>query len=125
MQETPAAARCDCNGEDAVRVALGVEYDGAGFSGWQIQRGVRTVQEEVQRALAHVADHDVTVHCAGRTDSGVHATQQVVHFDTAAVRSERSWVLGTNSRLPPDVSVTWARSVTEDFHARFAATARS
>lgn len=108
----------------AMRIAVGVEYDGTAFHGWQIQENVRTVQEQLERALGAVADHVVRVHCAGRTDTGVHALEQVIHFDTDAHRSERSWVLGTNVNLPPDVNVLWAKSVGTDFHARFCATAR-
>ena len=108
-----------------MRVALGVQYDGAGFQGWQAQRsGVRTVQACLERALAQVANHPVKLICAGRTDSGVHATAQVTHFDTDAVRSERAWVLGGNAHLPPDVSLSWARAMPEEFHARFSALAR-
>ena len=89
-----------------MRVALGVQYDGAGFQGWQAQRsGARTVQACLERALAQVANHPVKLICAGRTDSGVHATAQVTHFDTDAVRSERAWTLGANANLPPDVTV--------------------
>jgi tRNA pseudouridine38-40 synthase len=107
-----------------MRIALGIEYDGTDFCGWQIQHGVRTVQECVEQAVSKVADHPVQVVCAGRTDTGVHAAEQVVHFDTEAVRSERSWVLGSNVNLDKDVSVLWARPVDDDFHARFSATAR-
>ncbi|MES9927078.1 MAG: tRNA pseudouridine synthase A, partial [Candidatus Thiodiazotropha sp. 6PDIVS] len=92
-----------------MRVALGIEYDGTAFHGWQYQGDVRSVQESLQTALSKVADHEVTVHCAGRTDTGVHATGQVVHFETSAVRSERSWILGSNVNLPADVSVSWAQ----------------
>lgn len=107
------------------RIAFGVEYDGTGFHGWQTQeRGVRTVQAVLEQAIARVADHPVRVHCAGRTDAGVHALGQVIHFDTGARRSERAWVLGTNVNLPPDCSVVWARPVDAAFHARFSATAR-
>lgn len=108
-----------------MRVALGIEYDGTGFCGWQSQTGTRTVQQEVERALSTVADHPVSVVCAGRTDSGVHAVGQVVHFDSDAERSVRSWVLGANANLPRDVSVIWARPVAGEFHARFSAQARS
>jgi len=106
------------------RIVLGIEYDGSGFSGWQYQHHARTVQEDLQQALSRVADHPVTVHCAGRTDAGVHALGQVAHFETTAVRSERAWVLGTNANLPDDVAVQWARSAPDGFHARFSAVAR-
>ncbi|MES9833174.1 MAG: tRNA pseudouridine(38-40) synthase TruA [Candidatus Thiodiazotropha sp. DIVDIV] len=107
-----------------MRVALGIEYDGTAFHGWQYQGDVRSVQESLQTALSKVADHEVTVHCAGRTDTGVHATGQVVHFETSAVRSERSWILGSNVNLPADVSVSWAQEMPKTFHARFSAVGR-
>lgn len=107
-----------------MKIALGVEYDGTDFHGWQFQGDVRSVQECLQAALSKVADHPVTVHCAGRTDAGVHAIGQVVHFETEAIRSSRSWVLGSNVNLPDDVSVSWARETAEDFHARFCAIGR-
>lgn len=109
-----------------MRIALGIEYDGSGFSGWQAQRhAVRTVQEELQKSLTKVADHPVEVICAGRTDAGVHGTGQVVHFDTTAERTERAWVYGGNSNLPKDICVRWAKPVSEEFHARFSALRRS
>jgi len=108
-----------------MRIAIGVEYDGSRFCGWQAQTATRTVQEAVEQALSKVADHPVRVVCAGRTDTGVHATGQVVHFDSDAPRTMRSWVLGANSNLPPDVSLLWAVETAPDFHARFSATARS
>lgn len=108
-----------------MRVALGVQYDGAEFQGWQAQRtGVRTVQACLEQALAKVANHPIGLICAGRTDAGVHGIGQVVHFDTTAARSNRSWVLGGNANLPPDLSLAWACEVAEDFHARFSALAR-
>lgn len=108
------------------RVALGVEYDGRGFSGWQIQTGqqVRTVQAQLTRVLSQVADHPVHLYCAGRTDAGVHASGQVIHFETGSVRPEMAWVRGSNSLLPADVSVRWAQDMPDGFHARFTATAR-
>jgi tRNA pseudouridine38-40 synthase len=107
-----------------MKIALGVEYDGSDFHGWQYQGDVRSVQECLELALSRVADHPVSVHCAGRTDTGVHATGQVVHFETRAVRSPRSWLLGTNVNLPADVCVNWVREVSDDFHARFSAVGR-
>lgn len=107
-----------------MRIALGVEYDGRDFHGWETQRNARTVQAVLEAALSRVADHGVRTICAGRTDAGVHALGQVVHFDSEAARSERSWMLGANANLPSDVAVTWARTVAEDFHARFSARAR-
>lgn len=111
----------------ARRLALGIEYDGGAFSGWQSQRrpGLQTVQEALEAALAAVADHPVSTVCAGRTDAGVHASAQVVHFDTTAIRPDRAWVLGTNAHLPRGVSVQWARPVGDHFHARFSALSRS
>ncbi|HEC29704.1 MAG TPA: tRNA pseudouridine(38-40) synthase TruA [Gammaproteobacteria bacterium] len=108
-----------------MRIALGVEYDGADFCGWQSQTGCRTVQDEVEKAISFVADTPLAVVCAGRTDTGVHALGQVVHVETDVIRSDRSWVLGCNSNLPGDVNINWSREVDEDFHARFSATARS
>jgi tRNA pseudouridine38-40 synthase len=107
------------------RIALGVEYDGSRFRGWQIQEaGVRTIQDCLERALSKVADHAVSTVCAGRTDAGVHSLGQVVHFDTAAQRVSRAWLLGTNAHLPPDVNVLWAQPVSTTFHARFSALTR-
>ena len=108
------------------RVALGVEYNGAGFHGFQAQRsGVATVQRTLEAALSSIADEAITLVCAGRTDAGVHATNQVVHFDTLAERKDRAWVLGTNTRLPDTISVRWACNVAPQFHARFSALRRS
>jgi tRNA pseudouridine38-40 synthase len=111
-------------GEQATRFAMGVEYDGSAFHGWQRQHGARTAQEALEQAVSAVADHQVGLRCAGRTDAGVHALEQVVHFDSRARRSDRSWLLGTNANLPGDVSVLWVRPVQPDFHARFSAVAR-
>ncbi len=109
-----------------MRIALGVEYDGSHFHGWQMQKsGVRTVQEVVEKALSAVAAHEVQVFAAGRTDTGVHAHQQVIHFDTQAQRPSHGWVMGGNIKLPSDVSILWAKNVPEDFHARFSAVART
>ncbi|GAA0720826.1 tRNA pseudouridine(38-40) synthase TruA [Dokdonella soli] len=107
-----------------MRIALGIEYDGTDFFGWQRLSHGRSVQGEVEAALSFVAAHPVEVTCAGRTDAGVHARCQVVHFDTVAERSERGWTLGANSNLARDVAVLWARPVADDFHARFGARAR-
>lgn len=107
-----------------MRIALGIEYDGAGFVGWQRQRHGRTVQGCVEKAVARVADHSVQVVCAGRTDTGVHATAQVVHFDTDAMRKPANWVRGVNSHLPADVRIQWAMQAADDFHARFSARRR-
>ena len=107
-----------------MRIALGVEYDGSEFAGWQRQGHARTVQETVERALSKVADHAVAVTCAGRTDAGVHAYGQVIHFDTTAQRTPFAWVMGTNANMPGDVSVRWAKGVEGSFNARFSAYAR-
>jgi len=108
-----------------VRIAVGLEYLGTAYAGWQRQLVLPSVQAEVERALSLVADHPVVTACAGRTDTGVHATGQVIHFDTPSVRSERGWVLGANRYLPPDISINWARAVADGFHARYAAMNRS
>lgn len=108
-----------------MRIALGVEYDGAAFCGWQTQDTGRTVQDCLEQALSGVADETVKTVCAGRTDTGVHATRQIVHFDTDAARTDRSWVLGSNANLPKDICVRWAKQVSDDFHARFGAQQRS
>lgn len=108
-----------------MRIAMGIEYDGTDFAGWQVQTDTRTVQGCLESAIAEVADHPVRVQCAGRTDTGVHALGQVIHFDSDAPRSPRSWLLGVNSNLPPDVAARWSQPVDEDFHARFAAQRRA
>ena len=108
-----------------MRYAFGVEYDGAPFFGWQAQRETPTVQGVLEEALGTVADHELRVVCAGRTDTGVHARCQVAHFDSEAERDSRSWILGANSNLPPSVCVRWLQPVADDFHARFSALARS
>lgn len=108
-----------------MRIALGIEYDGSRFSGWQMQhQGTRTVQQELERGLSVVANETIQVICAGRTDTGVHATQQVVHFDTLAKRSDSAWVMGVNAHLSHDVAVVWSHPVADDFSARFSATTR-
>jgi tRNA pseudouridine38-40 synthase len=108
-----------------MRIALGIEYDGSRFLGWQSQKQAPTVQDTLEAALSCVADEPLRIVCAGRTDTGVHAHGQVVHFDTDAQRTQRQWILGLNSNLPDDIRVTWARPVTDDFHARFSAFART
>jgi len=108
------------------RIVLGVEYNGSQFNGYQLQtEGTRTVQGELEKALSKVANEPIRLTCAGRTDTGVHATGQVVHFDTMASRNLKAWVLGSNTNLPRDISVNWARQVDESFNARFSAIARS
>ena len=107
-----------------MRMALGVEYDGSAYVGWQTQDNGPSIQPQVEAALSRVADHDVQVVCAGRTDTGVHALGQVVHFDGEVERSERSWVFGANTHLPKDIVVLWAKPVDDAFHARFSAKKR-
>lgn len=107
-----------------MRIALGVEYDGSAFHGWQIQPCGGTVQDALQESLQRIAGVETHVVCAGRTDAGVHAMGQVVHFDTAVARPLTAWVRGVNSFLPPAVAVRWAQAVPDDFHARFSARGR-
>lgn len=108
-----------------MRIALVVEYDGSRYHGWQAQAGLNnTVQQTLENALSQVADSPVSVVCAGRTDTGVHATNQVIHFDTDKERSARSWIHGANSFLPKDLCVKWGKEVPDNFHARYSATAR-
>lgn len=107
-----------------MRIVLGIEYDGSAFAGWQWQRGPRNVQACVEEAVSKVADHRLSVTCAGRTDAGVHALEQVVHFESDAKRDMRAWVMGVNTGLPDDVRVLWARPVAPHFHARYSAIAR-
>ena len=109
----------------AQRVAAGLEYDGGQFVGWQHQNHARSIQHTLNAAISMVANEAVTTAAAGRTDAGVHACGQVIHFDTTASRSLRSWLLGINSNLPPDVAVQWVRSVTPEFHARYSALSRT
>lgn len=107
-----------------MRWAIGVEYDGAAFNGWQSQAHAVGVQSVVEAALSAVANEPVKVYCAGRTDAGVHAVGQVAHFDTTRLRTARAWTLGANSHLPAGVALRWAREAPPDFHARFSAEAR-
>jgi len=108
-----------------MRIALGLEYDGSRFQGWQTQPGGGTVQDALQAALAAIACEPVSVICAGRTDRGVHASGQVIHFDTRAERPDTAWVRGVNGSLPETVVVLWACRVPEDFHARYSARGRT
>jgi tRNA pseudouridine38-40 synthase len=107
-----------------MRIALGIEYDGTAYNGWQRQRTGVGVQALLEKALTVVANEPIEVTCAGRTDTGVHASNQVVHFDSVAERSNHGWLLGINSNLPGDINATWAKIVDNEFHARFSATAR-
>lgn len=107
-----------------MRIALGIEYDGTNFLGWQRLSHGASLQASLERALTFVAAEPITVTCAGRTDAGVHGRCQVVHFNTEAQRDTRGWILGTCSNLPQSMAVLWAQPVTEDFHARFSARSR-
>jgi tRNA pseudouridine38-40 synthase len=108
-----------------MRIALGIEYDGALYSGWQSQPNVTTVQDALESAIASIAQHAIRIHAAGRTDAGVHALMQVVHFDTQTNRPINAWVRGVNAFLPKTIRVIWSKVVTEAFHARFSAIRRS
>ncbi|KMW72378.1 tRNA pseudouridine synthase A [Photorhabdus luminescens subsp. luminescens] len=107
-----------------MKIALGIEYDGSRYYGWQRQQEVKSVQGCLEEALSKVADEPISVFCAGRTDAGVHATGQVVHFATSVQRKDAAWTMGVNVHLPPDIAVRWVKTVDESFHARFSATAR-
>lgn len=109
----------------SMRIALGIEYDGSRFLGWQTQPGGGTVQDVVEAALAAIAGFPVSTVCAGRTDRGVHATAQVVHFDAPVERPETAWVRGVNAMLPESVAVLWSKRVADDFHARYSAHSRT
>ena len=108
-----------------MRLALGIEYDGSRFLGWQTQPEGGAVQDALESALAGIAGSAVSVTCAGRTDRGVHAREQVVHFDTGAERPDSAWVRGVNALLPDSLAVLWALRVVPDFHARYSARART
>ena len=108
-----------------MRIVLGLEYNGKNYHGWQKQENLPTVQFYLEKALSKVADHKIKVICAGRTDIGVHAKEQIVHFDTEAQRATNAWVLGGNSNLPRDITILWAKNSDASFHARFSAKARS
>jgi tRNA pseudouridine38-40 synthase len=107
------------------RIAVGLEYDGSAYAGWQTQQSAPTIQQVTEAALSSVASEPVALVSAGRTDAGVHARGQVAHFDTHASRSLRSWILGANTNLPREVSICWARPVPNHFHARYGAEART
>jgi len=108
------------------RIALGVEYEGTNYFGFQKQKSTKqTIQGSLEESISRVADHKVKTFCSGRTDAGVHAFMQVIHFDTNAIRSSIEWSRGINSNLPKDIRVLWAKEIDESFHARFSATKRS
>ncbi len=108
-----------------MRIALGIEYDGSPYCGWQSQAEGWTVQDTLQAALSEIASTKIAVHAAGRTDTGVHGIEQVVHFDTTVERPLQAWVRGVNAVLPKSIVVRWAHPVSEEFHARFSAQGRS
>ncbi|HBS26811.1 MAG TPA: tRNA pseudouridine(38-40) synthase TruA [Gammaproteobacteria bacterium] len=107
-----------------MRIAVGVEYDGSAYCGWQRQSHSESVQQEVETALSKIADCNIIVHCAGRTDTAVHAQGQVIHFDTEVIRPKHSWLLGGNTYLPDNISLQWVKFVDDTFHARFSAFSR-
>lgn len=109
----------------AQRFAAGLEFDGTAFFGWQTQSHARSVQQVLNAAIGSVANEEISTAAAGRTDAGVHACGQVIHFDTSSRRPLHSWLLGINSNLPPDVAVQWVREVPVEFHARYSALART
>src|SRR5271156_2739856 len=121
---TDSGRRGDAPAAAAPRMAALLEYDGSAYAGWQSQAHAKSLQDTVEAALTLVAGAPVAVVCAGRTDAGVDALGQVIHFDTAARRTPRAWVLGANPRLPPDISLQWAGEVAPDFHARHTALRR-
>lgn len=108
-----------------MKFAIGIEYSGTAYSGWQQQKHSVSIQQHLQEAIGFVADHPVNLVCAGRTDAGVHAIEQVAHFESDSRRTNRSWLLGSNCRLPRDIRIKWISHVDESFHARFSAYARS
>lgn len=110
--------------EQTIKVALGVEYQGTHYCGWQRQSHCLSVQQELEQALTQIADQPIELFCAGRTDTGVHALGQVVHFETTAQRPLKAWVQGVNTKLPGDIRVAWAQLQEPEFHARFSAIAR-
>lgn len=122
--ESEAAKASDMDGE-LKRMALGITYDGRSWQGWQKQTHGQTIQDTLERALHAFVGKPVDTVCAGRTDSGVHGLNQVIHLDTFVTRSSESWVRGTNAHLPDSISVQWAQAVPSEFHARFSATARA
>jgi tRNA pseudouridine38-40 synthase len=107
-----------------MKIAASVSYDGALYCGWQRQSHSPSVQQCVEEALSHIANHPISILCAGRTDTGVHATNQIIHFETESERPDRAWIFGTNTKLPDSIVINWITKVSDDFHARFSATAR-
>ncbi len=107
-----------------IKYAACIEYDGTDYCGWQRLKDSPSVQEEVEKALSSVADHQISLTCAGRTDSGVHGIGQVVHFESDAIRNEKAWFMGCNTNLPDNIVLRWVKPIDESFHARFSATSR-
>ncbi|WP_295164634.1 tRNA pseudouridine(38-40) synthase TruA [uncultured Buchnera sp.] len=107
------------------KFALGVEYNGSCYHGWQRQKGFSTVQEEIENALSKIANHQINVVCSGRTDSGVHSIGQVIHFTSSSIRSDFSWTVGVNTHLSKNISIKWIKEVPEHFSARYSAISRS
>ena len=108
------------------RFAASIEYFGSNYSGWQKQKQTsNTIQEKIEEALSSIANEDIKIVCAGRTDAGVHAISQVIHFDTEAIRLKKAWIQGTNSLLPNDISINWIKNVDQSFNARFSALNRT
>jgi len=107
------------------RLAVGIEYQGSAYCGWQIQQAAPSVQAALETALSRVADEPIALTCAGRTDAGVHARAQVAHFDTEVARASHAWLLGANTHLPRDISLQWVRTVPAHFHARYSALSRT
>ncbi len=107
------------------RYAVGIEYNGSAYCGWQRQSHCDAVQNHLESAISYVADESVELTCAGRTDAGVHAIEQVAHFDTVAERESRAWIMGSNCRMPRDIRIKWVKAVSDEFHARYSAEARA
>ncbi|WP_343192322.1 tRNA pseudouridine(38-40) synthase TruA [Buchnera aphidicola (Formosaphis micheliae)] len=108
-----------------MKFALGVEYNGSKYHGWQYQKKYSSVQEELEKSISRIANHNITTVCAGRTDAGVHSTFQVVHFETSVIRSDYAWTVGVNNYLPKDISILWVKKVPEEFNARYSALSRT
>ena len=107
-----------------MRVVLGIEYDGSSYYGWQRQQNVATIQQCLESAIAKIANTHIDIHCAGRTDAGVHATEQIVHFDSPVFRPDRAWTMGVNTHLPDAIAIKWSKEIDQNFHARYSATSR-
>lgn len=108
-----------------MKFVLGLSYDGSKYYGWQKQNNLLTVQGCLEKVLSQIANHNINIFCAGRTDRGVHGIEQIVHFETYSLRSEKEWLIGSNSLLPKDITISWLKKVSFFFHARFSALSRS